>query len=239
MSHVPSPGPERPQTAPARGPDARAALFAGVLLAGSVSVAIAQVAPGAAGPAAVVVGSDPLARLRTAAPEARFEAGLVTGLKLALPGTTPTARAEAFLSTYPGLFGEVGGALSLVPGVERGRSVRFEQVYAGRPVRGGGVTFAFDAEGRLKGYTDEVRPVTSALEPVIDATAAVDAARRQLGLPSTGTAPVARPVMVVQAGLGTPAFEIDLVFGAPFDVRRVVVESVTGRVIGQEALVRR
>lgn len=240
MSPVPSAGPQRPTAAPPRpiGPRARTATLAGLALVGSFSLANAQVAPEPGPAAAVVAPGDALSRLRAAAPAARFSERLATGLRLALAGETPTARVQAFLATYPGLFGE-GGPTALVPGVERGRSVRFEQTHAGVPVRGGGVTFAFDAEGRLKGYTDEVRRVTSVAPAKLDAAGAVAAARASLGVPVTRGEPAARAVLLVQAGVATPAFEVDLVVPAPLEVRRVLVEGVSGRVIGQETRVHR
>jgi len=240
MSSVPSAALGRAFAAPHRPfvSLARATTLGGLVLIGGLSPAHAQVAPEPGPAAPVLAPGDAMSRLRAAAPTARYSERLVTGLRLDLPGETPTARVLAFLSAYPGLFGE-GGQDALVPGVERGRSVRFEQQHAGLPVRGGGVTFAFDAQGRLKGYTDEVRRVTSIATAKLDAAAALAAARATLGVPATPGEPTIRAVLLVQAGVATPAFEVDLVVAAPLEVRRVLVEGVSGRVIGQEAMVHR
>lgn len=240
MSTVPSAGPSKTTAArpPRAGFRAGAFALAGFALASGHVSARAQVAPGPVAPTPVDASVDALARLRAVAPGARVAPGLVTGLHLELPGETPTDRARAFIAGHPGLF-PVGAAGSLVPGVERGRSVRFDQHFGGLPVRGGGVTFAFDARGRLKGYTDEVRPVVSATPATLDATAAIAAARTQLGVPATPGAPPVRAALIVQSGLAMPVFEVDLLVSAPFDVRRVLVDAVAGRVIGQEAQVHR
>lgn len=205
--------------------------------------AAAQVAaPGSAPPVApqvVATGAEAaLVRLQAVAPTARFTRGLATGLKLTLAGETPTARAQAFLAQYGELFALPAGSV-LVPGAAQGRSVRFAQQHDGLAVRNAGVVFAFDAEGRLKGYTDETRRFTGVLPATLDEAAALRLARTTLGLPETGAVPAVRRTLMAQGESAAVVFEIDLLVAPPMDVRRVLVDAVAGRVIGQEAMVRK
>lgn len=201
---------------------------------------VAPVAPGA--PAAPQVLSNGVeaarARLQAAAPTARFSRGLATGLKLMLPGETPTARAQAFVSQYVELFALPAGSV-LVARDAKGRSVRFEQQHDGLAVRNAGVTFAFDAEGRLSGYTDEAKHFASVLPATLDEAAALRVARTTLGLPEGGSTPAVRRTLMAQGEAAAVVFEIDLLVAPPMDVRRVLVDAVAGRVIGQEAMVRK
>lgn len=205
-----------------------------------VAAQVAPVAPGA--PPAPQVASNGAeaarARLLAAAPGARFSAGLATGLKLTLPGDAPAARAQAFVAQYGELFALPAGSV-LVAREAKGRSVRFEQRHDGLTVRNAGVTFAFDAQGRLTGYTDEAERFGTVLPAAMDEAAALRVARTTLGLPESGPLPAVRRTLAAQGTTASVVFEIDLLVAPPMDVRRVLVDAVAGRVIGQEAMVRK
>jgi hypothetical protein len=204
---------------------------------------VAPVSPGApAAPAAPQAASNGAeaarARLQAAAPSARFTRGLATGLKLTLAGETPTARAQAFVAQFGEVFALPAGSV-LVARDAKGRSVRFEQQHDGLAVRNAGVTFAFDAEGRLSGYTDEAKRFVSVLPATLDEGAALRVARTTLGLPESGPVPAVRRTLMAQGEVAAVVFEIDLLVAPPMDVRRVLVDAAAGRVIGQEAMVRK
>ncbi len=120
----------------------------------------------------------------------------------------------------------------------RGRTVRLEQLHAGLPVRNAGVTFAFGADGRLSGYTNETQVVTQVQPAGLDEAGAARLVFATLGVPETGRTPVTRRTLVARGGLATVVYEIDLMVRPPLDVRRVLVDATAGRVIGQEKLVR-
>ena len=73
---------------------------------------------------------------------------------------------------------------------------------------------------------------------MVDEAAALRLARTTLGLPESGPAPKVRRTLMAQGDEAFGVFEIDLLVAPPMDVRRVLVDAVAGRVIGQEALVR-
>ena len=200
----------------------------------------AQVAPGAPTEPQVVSNGPEVARarLQAAAPGARFTSGRATGLKLTLPGETPAARVQAFLAAYGEILSLPAGS-TLVERAVKGRSVRFEQQHDGVPVRNGGVTFAFDAQQRLMGYTDEAKRFTTVLPATLDEAAALRLARTTLGLPESGAVPAVRRSLSAMGDTAVVVFEIDLLVAPPMDVRRVLVDAVAGRVIGQEAMVRK
>lgn len=176
-------------------------------------------------------------RLRTAAPGAHLTPRLVTGLRLSLPGDTHPARALAFVAAYGDVFG-LSVDDTLVQRSTRGRTVRLEQQHAGVPVRNAGVTFAFAADGRLMGYTNETQAITRIPVATMDAAAAVRTALTTLGVPDSGLTPVTRRTLVARGGEATVVYEIDLLVRPPLDIRRVLVDAVAGRVIGQESLVK-
>jgi len=154
-------------------------------------------------------------------------------LQIELSGTTPTARAEHFVTRFGDRLGINGARIESVRPRGVRTLVRLQPTHDGIPLLDGGIVLTMEGV-HLTGFNNEATRIDRVESTEIDADAALNLAAEALaaqGIPNAAPQ-IVRAGIVTLGPVGTPVFEVDWA-GLRLDQHWVLrIDAHRGRLIG-------